>query len=331
MTEPNQPYGAVPPPPFPPPGAAPGGPPSGPPFPAPPGGGGSGSGGSGKGLWITLAVVGVLALVGIVVGLGLLLTGDDSEHADDKEGGDKESSDVSGAQPDEVVEGLIEAAEDGDCDAASAFLTETAKAASPCESPEFQLLASEDVESEVGDATVSGETATVPVGFNSSAGSSDYVFALEQVDGTWLVSSYTGDLGATASTDQPTDASTPTSPADPSTSPGGGVIGGNSTADAVANDPKSVVRAFLDSVSSGDCATAEDLVTEQYLEEEGNCDPKEIPSDFADQFKYTIGSPKVDDAAGTATVPVEVSFAGDKETSSVKLVKVGGLWRINEF
>ncbi|MCX6399126.1 MAG: DUF4878 domain-containing protein [Propionibacteriales bacterium] len=232
MSDPNQPYGAVPPPPPPP------GPPSGPPFPAPPGAGGYGSDTSGKGLWITLAVIGVLALAGVIVGLILLLTGDDNDK-DAKDGDDTRSSDVSSAETD------------------------------------------------VSSETVSPTEAS------------------------------------------PTEASTPTGPTDPSTS--GGVIGGNSTADAVANDPKSVVQAFLDSVANGDCATAEDLVTEDYIKEEGNCDPKDIPSDFADSFEYTIGTPKVNDAAGTATVPVEVTFAGDKETSDVELVKVGGLWRVDEF
>lgn len=234
MTDPNQPYGAVPPPP-PPPGAAPTGPPTGPPFPAPPGAGGSGSDKSGNALWITLAVVGVLALVGVIVGLILLLADDDE---DKRAGKDPSSTSTSSSNATEASSSPTEAS-------------------------------------------------------------------------------------------SPTDASTSASPADPSTS--GGVIGGNSTADAVPNDPKSVVQAFLDSVAGGDCATAEDLVTEKYLEEEGNCDPKDIPSDFADTFKYTVGTPKVNDAAGTATVPVEVDVAGDKQTSDVELVKVGGLWRVDEF
>lgn len=341
MSDPNQPYGAVPPPAFPPPGAAPGGPPSGPPggppFPPPPppgfGGPGTpgGSGTSGKGIWITLAIVGVLALVGLIVGLVLLLTGDDDDK--DKDQGDDETSQASGADPEDVVEDLIDAAEEGDCDGATAFLTEAAKAADPCQSDEFQLLSSDDVDAEVGEATIDGDTATVPVAFSSPAGTSDYVFTLEQVDGVWLVASYDGDdsvpsAGPTdsASTD---DASTD-APTDASTSPSG-AAGGTSTADAVPNQPKAVVEAFLDSVVSGDCATAEELATAAYIEDEGDCDPSQIPSDFADHVTYKVGNATVNDAAGTATVPVEAEFDGSKESSTVRLVKVGGLWRVNSF
>ncbi|WP_182378058.1 DUF4878 domain-containing protein [Nocardioides sp. WS12] len=331
MTDPNQPYGAVPPPAFPPPP----GPPPGPP-PPPPGFGGPGFGGpgqpgksgtSGKGIWITLVVVGVLALVGLIVGLILLLTSDDQgdDEGSDKDGG--KTSQASGADPDDVVEDLIDAAEEGNCDAATAFLTEAAKAADPCQSDEFQLLSSDDVDAEVGDATVDGDTATVPVTFSSPAGTSDYVFTLEQVDGAWLVASYDDDHA-----DAPTDGASSDAPSDASTSPGGGpAAGGTSTADAVPNQPEAVVEAFLDSFVSGDCATAEDLVTAEYIEEEGECDAGQIPSDFADQVTYEVGKATVKDAAGTATVPVEAEFGGSKESSTVKLVKVGGLWRVNEF
>lgn len=340
MSDPNQPYGAVPPPAFPPPGAVPGGPPNGPPVgppppPLPPGFGGPGFSGpgtpgkSGKGIWIALAIIGVLALVGLVVGLILLLTGDDDEDGGGDNGRDDTTSQTSGADPADVVEDLIDAAEEGDCDGATALLTEAARAADPCQSDEFQLLSSDDVDAEVGDATISGDTATVPVSFTSPAGNSDYVFELEQVDGAWLVASYDGDDSVPSPTLSPTDDASTPGPADPSTSPGG--AGGTSTADAVPNQPKAVVDAFLDSIVSGDCATAEDLATEAYIKEEGECDASEIPTDFADHVKYTVGNPTVNEAAGTATVPVAVDFDGAKESSTVKLVKVGGLWRVNEF
>lgn len=236
MSDPNQSYGAVPPPPPPPPpGAAPGpppvGPPSGPPFPAPPGSGGGDK--SGNGLWIALAVVGVVALVGVIVALVLVLTGDDKDADADK----------------------------GDDVTSSATSATSASEGSPTDDP----------------------------------------------------------------TGSPTTSATP---ADPSTTAG---PGGVSTADAVPNEPKAVVEAFLASVLNRDCATAEDLVTEEYIEEEGDCDPDDIPSDFADQISYTVGTPKVNNAAGTATVPVDADFAGTQETSTVELVKVGGLWRVNEF
>jgi hypothetical protein len=273
-------------------------------------------------------VIGVLALVGLVVGLVLLLTGDDDKDGD--KGDDETTAATDGDTPEQVVEKLVAAAAENDCDAAEKLLTDTAKDSDPCSQPEFQLLSGEDVESEVGEAEVDGEEAEVPVEFTTQDGSSDYVFRLEQVDGQWLVESYDVDHDSGRVPVDPTDVPTEDDPTDPPSS-GSPSAGGSSTADAVANNPEAVVEAFLDSVVSGDCATAEDLVTEAYITEEGNCDSSDIPSDFDDQIEYTVGKATVDDAAGTATVPVEVNFAGDKESSSVKLVKVGGNWRVNEF
>lgn len=335
--QPDQPYGAVPPPGFPPPpnfpppGFPPPGGPAGPGFP-PPGGPGPDKG-KGKGLWFTLGVVGALALVGVVIALVLLLTGDDDgDDGDTGRGTDDSSAGVDGPAPDEVVESLVEAAEEGDCDRAKTFLTETAQAADPCASAEFRLLSTDDVESEIGDPDVDGSKASVPVGFTTADGTTDYVFNLEQVDGAWLIASYAIDNSSDGSTDGPTDGSTDAPTDGPTDSASGAPTPkGSSTADAVANDPKSVVEAFLDAVVSGDCATAEDLVTDAYLKKEGDCDASDLPSGFADQVVYTVGTPKVDDAAGTATVPVEVSFSGQEDTSTVELVKESGQWRISAF
>ncbi|HWJ68119.1 MAG TPA: hypothetical protein VNT31_15715 [Nocardioides sp.] len=324
MSDPNQPYGAVPQPSYPPPSPPPGGPygspyggpPSGPPgYPPPPGG----SGGKGNGLLIALGIVGVLALAGVVVALVLLLTGDDGEGGGDDGGGD------AAAEPAAVVERLVAAAGDADCDTALTLLTEEARAADPCSQPDFQLLSAEDVDSEVGEAAVDGDAATVPVTFTSGEGSTDYVFALEQVDEEWLVASYDVDHGGH---DDPTDGATD-GDTDSATDGGtdGPAPGGTSTADAVANEPTAVVEAFFDSVFDGDCATAEDLVTEAYLEEEGRCEPGDLPSSAGLQIEYEVGAADV--TGTTAEVPVEISFAGQKETSTVELVQVDGLWRIS--
>lgn len=335
MSDPNQPYGAVPPPSFPPPPGPPQGPPPG--FP-PPGGGPSGpppggpwgppppvgGKGRGNGLWIALAVVGVLALVGVVIGLVLVLTDGD----DDSEKGDDDTT-SSGPAPDEVVESLIDAAEGGDCDMAKTFLTEDARAADPCNSAEFRLLSTDDVDAEVGDPVIDGDEATVPVGFDNQGTTEDYVFNLEQVDGTWLVASYAIDSGGTDGTGVPTDDATsstdaPTDgPTDGPTSPGG-----TSTADSVANDPEAVVEAFMVAFVNGDCATAEDLVTESYIKDEGNCDPAEI-TPFSSQLKYSVGAADVDEAAGTATVPVDITVAGQSDRGTFTLVEENGRWRIN--
>ena len=335
MSDPNQPYGAVPPTSFPPPSGPPQGPPPG--FP-PPGGGGPagpppggpwgppptppGAGGKGRGLWIALGVIGAVLLVGVIVGLVLLLTNSDP---DDDGKGDDDTTAATGAAPDEVVESLIDAAGDADCDKAKTFLTEAAQAADPCNAAEFRLLSTSDVDSEVGDPAIDGDEATVPVSFDNQGDTQDYVFNLEQVDGTWLVASYAIDSG---STDGPTDDVTsstdaPTDSTDTATTPGG-----TSTADSVANDPMSVVEAFMVAFVNGDCATAEDLVTEAYIKDEGSCDPSEI-TPFSSQLKYTVGKADVDEAAGKASVPVDISVAGESDRGTFTLIKVDGVWRIN--
>ncbi|GAA3662520.1 hypothetical protein GCM10022237_22940 [Nocardioides ginsengisoli] len=215
---PSSPPPSSPPPGFPPPGFPP--PPSSPrpgfPPPQPPR--------KGNGLWIALAVIGVLALVGIVVGLVLALTADG-------DGADR----------------------DGDGGTASPTPTVTTEATT-------------EVTTETTDAS-------------------------------------------------PTS---PTSPAKP---------GGTSTANAVPDEPGAVVQALLDSVFDGDCATAEDLVTDKYLTSEGRCTDDEIPSGYDEQVRYDVGKATI---TGTkATVPVQIEAFGDKSSSVITLIRVDGRWRVD--
>lgn len=319
-----------PPPPGPPPGMPPGQPPAGPPPFPPPGmppgvpGPPPPGGGQGKGLWIALGVVGVVLLVGVVIGLIVALTGDDDSDGEDRGG------DTAAGAPEDVVEKLVDAAEDGDCAAAERLLTEEAKAAEPCEDEAFQLLATEDVESDVHDASIDGSTASVPADFTSQYGSSTYTFLLEKVDGEWLVASYDvsrsseSDDPSTHGTDAPTASVTvPTDTARPSAT-------GSSSADAVPDEPAAVVEAFLDSAFAGDCATAEDLVTTTYLDDEGSCDAAQIPTELGDSVKWKVGDATVDDAAGTATVPVEITIYGSTQKSDFELAREGGRWKISD-
>lgn len=306
------------PPPFPPPGA---------PLPPPPGGpGGPGApdGEQGKRLWIVLAVVGVVLLIGVVVGLVLALTGDDGDD------GARDADDPAAGAPEDVVEELVDAAEDGDCAAAERLLTAEAKATEPCESEAFQLLATEDVESEVHDASIDGSTASVPADFSSATGSATYTFLLEKVDGTWRVASYAvarsaasaspGD-DASGSVSAPTEPASPTNPTNPTTK-------GSSTAGAVPDEPAAVVEAFLDAAFSGDCATAEDLVTSAYLADEGSCDAQEIPTELGAAVTWKVGEPSVE--AGKASVPVELTIYGSTEKSVFHLVRESGRWKLTD-
>ena len=356
MSDPNQSYGAVPPPSQgppsgpppgpptgppqgPPSGPPPGGPPQGPPpgggfgappsYPGGPGGPGA-SGGKGKGLWIGLGVAGVIALVAIIVVAILLLTGGDDDDKGGK-GKDKESSegtDVSGDDPDEVVQTILSAAEDGDCEDALDHLTEDAQDSGVCDSEEAEFLASGVVEYEIGDPEIDGDDAVVPVEFTSPEGSTDYTFVLVVEDDEWKLASF--DEGSSApSTDDPTDHDTHSTddPTDDDSSSGSSPSG-SSSAGSVPNEPKAVVEAFLDAYVGGDCATAEDLVTAEYLAREGDCTPAD--STYTDGVKYTVGDAVVNDSAGTAEVTVSFDFAGTKEDSTVSLVKQNGKWLIND-
>ncbi|MBM0127659.1 hypothetical protein, partial [Pimelobacter simplex] len=278
-------------------------------------------GGKGKGLWIVLGVVGVVLLVGVVVGLIVALTGDDDRDDGDDRGGDRAAN-----AAEDVVERLVDAAEDGDCAAAEKLLTEEAKATQPCESEAFQLLATEDVESDVHDASVDGSTASVPADFTSQYGTSTYTFVLEKVDGEWLVASY--DVARSSSSDAPSAGDGPTGivtlPTD------GPSATGSSSADAVPDEPAAVVEAFLDAAFSGDCATAEDLVTSAYLADEGSCDAAQIPTELGDAVTWKVGEATVDEAAGTASVPVEITIYGATEKSDFELAREDGRWKLTD-
>lgn len=337
MSDPNQPYGAPPPPPGPPPPPPPGppgpppplGPPPAGPPPFPSGGPGNGTG-NGKGLWIALGLLGVLALVGVVVALVLVLTGGDDDADGDDDRDDQATS--SARSPGDVVDDVLDAAGDGDCAAVEELLTETARSARPCESDEFQLLAGDGVDSEVGSASIDGTTATVPVDFTSSQGSTEYLFTLEQVDGAWRVASYHVGRSASSGTIVPSPPTSSGATGTPTGTPTGSPTGapsGTSTASAVPNEPAAVVEAFLDSAFAGDCATAEELVTEAYVKANGRCANDTIPTQLGDQVTYDVGKATVDQARGTAKVPVEITAYGKSQDSVVSLVQEDGRWLID--
>lgn len=342
--EPPQ-YGQVPPsgppsgpPQGPPPGAAQGYPPpppghpAQPGYPPQPGYGGPGYGGPGyggpgypgqpgqpkgsrKGLWITLAVLGVVVLAGLVVTLVLLLTGDDDTDKD----GDKDATGATG-NPATVVGTLLDAGLDGDCDAGLVHLTEEARASDPCASPEFEALASGEVTYTLGDAEIDGDAATVPVTFTDDSGDGDYDFTLEAVDGDWLVSGWERTSAA------PTDEPTPTEPTDDATT---AVPSGESTADAVPNEPAAVAEALYRSTLDGDCATANDLVTDDFKSREGDCDPSDFPSEAFKGLEVEAGEAVYNAAGDEATVPVDLVFAGESFATTFTVIEVDGQWLVD--
>jgi len=278
-------------------------------------------------------VVGVLLVAGLVVLGVILFTGDDDD--DDGKGKDDKSSQADADSPAGVVQTTLDAVADDDCDAAKEHLTESAQAVDLCSTDEYEMVASGQVEYEVGDGQEAGDAAQVPVTFTSSAGSTDYAFMLQKDGDEWLIAYFheggvstdgpTDDT--TDSTDDPTDDITD-STTDSTDSTDG--PSGDSTASSVPNDPKSVVEAFFDAFSNGDCATAEDLVTQEYLSREGHCESDDLKNTSG--ITWEVGEPEYDSTGETATVKVsmKIDSSSDPIDTTVTLVKENGLWRIND-
>lgn len=159
-----------------PPGQAPGG----------PGGSGS-SGSSGPSTKLLLGIVGGLVGVAVVVVLLVLVLG----------GGSGPSSD----DPAETVASFVDAARDNDCDAASELLTEDARTAfaiDECGTTDTTDVF-EDTELEVGEASVDGDEAAVPVAISDTSADADenvgpdevtVEFLLVRTDGAWLIDDF---------------------------------------------------------------------------------------------------------------------------------------------
>ncbi|WP_139980112.1 DUF4878 domain-containing protein [Nocardioides litoris] len=153
-------------------------------------------------------VGGVLALVIIGVVLAVTLGG----------GGDKSASED---DPRDTVLALVAAVEDQDCGAVKDLLTGAAASdfeEADCETGLDQEAPegfdSSDVQQEVGDAEVDGDSATVPVTTTFQGQSSTAEYELEKVDGAWKIS----DIGFGAAGSDPS-AEAPSAEA-PSVDPG---------------------------------------------------------------------------------------------------------------
>lgn len=169
-----------PPPPYAPPpyAAAPG-------FP-PPGQGPTGAAASGKNTKLLLGIIGgVVGLVVLVIVLVLVLGGGNGPSSDD---------------PAETVASFFDAADDGDCEAADALLTDNARTSigggvTECEATGPSEAFGEDVSIDIGKARIDGDDATVPVnlvdesGDLESVGLSEFTldFKLRKQDGAWLI------------------------------------------------------------------------------------------------------------------------------------------------
>ncbi|WP_187366762.1 Rv0361 family membrane protein [Nocardioides dongxiaopingii] len=154
---------------------------------------------------LILGIVGaVVALAVVAVVLILVLTGGD----DDNGGGGGQDAD-----PADTVQEFIDALKDDDCDAAAALTTgDAAEDVEECETEGTEAF--DDIDFEVGESDVDGDTATVPVTVTSSGFEETASFELEKVDGDWLISSLDGD-GEEPTADAPSAGSvTPDLPSD---------------------------------------------------------------------------------------------------------------------
>ncbi len=155
----------------------------------PPGQDPSGGGASGKNTKLVLGIVGGLVGLAVVIVILVLALG----------GGNGASSD----DPAETVSSFFDAARDGDCDAALELLTDNAidvfnASGDDCESADPAGEFGDDVSLDVGEATIDGDDATVPVTITDSSdeagdlGLGDFAvdFNLKKTDGVWLIDGF---------------------------------------------------------------------------------------------------------------------------------------------
>ncbi|MEQ6903791.1 hypothetical protein [Nocardioides sp. YIM 152588] len=91
-----------------------------------------------------------------------------------------------------------------------------------------------------------------------------------------------------------------------------------------AEGPSSVVQAFLVAVNAGDCASATDLVSANFLATQGECD-EGMPASFT----WTLGAESIDEPARTATVTATLIDDTTSQDATFGLVVEDGGWKID--
>jgi hypothetical protein len=87
-----------------------------------------------------------------------------------------------------------------------------------------------------------------------------------------------------------------------------------------------VVTQFLDAAKTNDCDAIKDIITDHFQKVIGECDTS---GDTVDS--YTIDDTRVDDSAGTAEVDATATEGGTDLPLTLKLVKDGNDWKIDDF
>jgi len=120
---------------------------------------------------------------------------------------------------------------------------------------------------------------------------------------------------ATSQSAQPEDDPTPDDPdtTEPTEEPEG--------------DPAETVQAFIDAALDGDCAALEDLVTDDFLDESGDCSSADFDTSELEGVELEVGDTEVD--GDTATVQLVSTYEGQTAEIGLELVYEDGAWLID--
>ena len=94
-------------------------------------------------------------------------------------------------------------------------------------------------------------------------------------------------------------------------------------------DPADTVREFVDAAIAGDCDALEDLVTDDFLGQSGECDPDDVATGDLDDVDLEVGDATVE--GDTATVVLSTTYQGESTDSTLELVYEDDAWLIDGF
>lgn len=129
----------------------------------------------------------------------------------------------------------------------------------------------------------------------------------------------TSDLPDSAAGATSTDVATSASPESPESTEGT-----PSPAPMPAGTPGAAVETLLEAIADGDCAAATAVVTDSFLEHNGECSTA-----LPEQFAWFLGEETVDDATSTATVVCMMGGEEQREEYRFHLVVEDGAWKVD--
>ena len=96
------------------------------------------------------------------------------------------------------------------------------------------------------------------------------------------------------------------------------------------DSPTEVVEDFLDSDS---CSEAEDLVSKDFIEAQGECDEDSLGSFNDEDIDIEVKNEEIDGDEATVDADLTAEFEGEEtsQTLTFQLVKEDGDWKIDDF